>query len=52
MKPNEQILRKWEKDPMRYKDEIRKLDRQLTDRFQYEMKTKTRYYQVLEYNSP
>lgn len=51
-KISEKQLRKWEKAPLQYRDEIERTEQQFTDKFMAAMKAGNRYYQIYKAGSP
>lgn len=51
-KISEKQLRKWEKAPLQYRDEIVRTEQQFTDEFMAAMKAGNRYYQIYKAGSP
>ena len=49
---DEKVLRKWEQDPLRYKTQIRQLDREITERFRKKVESKQNYYNLYRVGTP
>lgn len=51
-KPNEQLLQKWERNPLQYRKEIERAERQYAEEFSKVVNSGNRYYNLYEFGSP